>query len=194
MRLCILCSGAHEDKSMAVTMVMEKAGHSVTVVLKRIADLPVALTRVAVDAIIAVTDAYDTKADETTREVLRERPLPIVVFADRADHATMRSAIRSGVSSFIVDGFDVHRLLPVLEIASARHEEFEKLRAAREAAEVQLSERRHIERAKGILMRRRSMAEESAYQAIRCMAVNRGMRVGEVARSIIYVEEMIAKS
>lgn len=194
MKLCILCSGAHEDKCMAVTTVMEKAGHTVTVALKRVLDLPAALARVSVDAIITVTDTFDVVAAEMTRRILSDRRLPIVVFADRADTEVMRSAIRSGVSSFIIDGYDVHRLLAVLEIASARHEEIEKLRAAREAAEVQLSERKHIERAKGILMRRRNMAEASAYQEMRHMASNRGVRVGEIARSIIHVEEMIAKS
>lgn len=194
MRLCILCSGAHEDKSVSVTTVMEKAGHSVAVALKRVSDLPAALTRVSVDAIITVTDTFDAVVAEVTRAILHERRLPIVVFADRAETEVMRSAIRSGVSSFIIDGFNVHRLLAILEIASARHEELEKLRAAREAAEVQLSERKHIERAKGILMRRRNMAEASAYQEMRHMASNRGVRVGEVARSIIRVEEMIAKS
>jgi response regulator NasT len=194
MKLCILCSGAHEDKCIPVTTVMEKAGHTIAVALKRVADLPAAVARVSVEAIIMVTDTFDAVAAEAAREVLRDRRLPIVVFADRSDTEVMRSAIRWGVSSFIIDGFEIHRLLAVMEIASARHEELEKLRAAREAAEVQLSERKHIERAKGILMRRRNMAEASAYQEMRHMASNRGVRVGEIARSIIHVEEMIAKS
>jgi response regulator NasT len=55
-------------------------------------------------------------------------------------------------------------------------------------------ERRVIERAKGILMRRRDLPEDEAYDVLRKMAMNRGRRMAEVADSIITAEEALAQN
>ncbi len=58
-------------------------------------------------------------------------------------------------------------------------------------ANLKLSERKLVERAKGILMKSRGMAEDEAYQALRRMAMDRGKRLGEIAQQIIDVTEFL---
>jgi len=56
-----------------------------------------------------------------------------------------------------------------------------------------MTERKTVERAKGILMRRRSLTENAAHAALRKMAMDRGKRVEEMAQSIILAEETLAQ-
>ncbi len=58
---------------------------------------------------------------------------------------------------------------------------------------MELAERKLVERAKGILMRRRNLPENVAYTALRKMAMDRGKRLAEVAESIVTAEEALAQ-
>ena len=122
-----------------------------------------------------------------------ERPLPIVVFAERSDRDVARTAIQAGISAYVVQGLQAERIAPILETAMARFTEFQNLRRQRDQASTKLAERKCVERAKGILMRRRNVPENVAYQALRRMAMDRGKRIGEVAKNIVTAEEMLAK-
>ena len=66
------------------------------------------------------------------------------------------------------------RLAPVLQVAIARFAQDRALRAQLDEAQAQLSERKQIERAKGILMARLRCSEEQAYSQLRKLAMDRG--------------------
>lgn len=125
--------------------------------------------------------------------LLQQTPLPVAVFADRSDQESLQAAVKAGVSAFVVDGFRPSRVLPVLEAACTRFREFQALREERDAAVMQLAERKTVERAKGILMRRRQLAEDEAYTALRKMAMDKNKRLIEVAESIVTAEEVFTQ-
>ena len=49
----------------------------------------------------------------------------------------------------------------------------------------QLAERKLVDRAKGILMKTRGLDEETAYALMRKRAMDRNLRIGEVAQKVI---------
>ncbi|HQR61227.1 MAG TPA: ANTAR domain-containing protein, partial [Methylophilaceae bacterium] len=61
-----------------------------------------------------------------------------------------------------------------------------------ESTTTKLAERKDVERAKGILMKQRGLDEEAAYQALRKMAMERGTRLGEIARQVIQAAELLS--
>src|SRR6266581_1301877 len=71
------------------------------------------------------------------------------------------------------------------EVAAALFDEHQRLRAELVEANLKLSERKLVERAKGILVKSRGMGEDEAYQALRRMAMDRGKRLGEIAQQVI---------
>lgn len=193
MKLCVLCTGAHQGQATMIGDKLRGAGHSVVADLSDCEQLHRAAASTEMDAMVLVAGEYDAPLASAVQGLLGERRVPIVVFADQGEAGAVRAAVRAGVGSFVVDGFHVNRVAQVLDVAIERFQEHERLRIARDAAEERLTERKFIERAKGILMRRRNVSEDSAYQALRHMAMDRGLRVGEIARNIIHVEDMIAK-
>jgi response regulator NasT len=63
--------------------------------------------------------------------------------------------------------------------------ENEALRNELAKAKLKLAERVYVERAKGVLMKLRGLDEDSAYRALRRMAMNNNRRIGEVARRFL---------
>jgi response regulator NasT len=123
--------------------------------------------------------------------VSRDQPRPIVMFTDEHDPQVMRQAIRSGVSAYIVEGIQAERLQPILDVAMARFESDQALRAQLQARELQLAERKRIELAKGLLMKMKGCAEEEAYTLMRRQAMGRQQKLAQVAEQIIAMHEML---
>lgn len=117
----------------------------------------------------------------------QSHPRPIVLFTRDGDSEKIRTATLAGVSAYVVDGFASERLRPILEAARARFSAFEAMKRKLESTELRLSEREEIERAKNILMKQRGWSEDQAYQAMRKMAMNEGIRLNEVARHVVEI-------
>ena len=65
------------------------------------------------------------------------------------------------------------------------------MRTELDHAKTRLADQRDIERAKGLLMKRRSIDEAAAYGLLRKMAMNRKQRIGELARTVLAAADMI---
>lgn len=143
------------------------------------------------DIIIIDIESPDRDTLENMRHVTRDNPKPIVIFAEQGDTEIIQSAIRAGVSAYVVDGLSRKRVKPVMDVAIARFREFQALQ--NELAEVKnrLSDRKHIDRAKGLLIEKYRMTEEEAYGALRKMAMNRNQRIAEVALNVIAMMETL---
>lgn len=138
-------------------------------------------------------------ADSPTRDTLEQlfivnerNPRPIVLFTDERNNATMKAALRAGVSAYIVAGLAADRLQPILEVALARFEQDRAVRAELEAAKTQLVERKLIERAKGIVMKQKGVSEDEAYRLLRKLAMDRNQRLLDVAQHVIDIANLLS--
>jgi response regulator NasT len=123
-----------------------------------------------------------------------QSPRPIVMFASDDRSEAIRDAVRAGVSAYVVDGLDAERVKAIVDVACARFEEFQRLKIELAAANLKLSERKLVDRAKGLLMKARGLDEEQAFQALRRLAMDRKQRLGEVAQLLIDAAEMLGKT
>jgi len=193
MRLRILLVTDHDDRAALLEQALDAVRHQVVAVIRLDDDLCFYAHQARPDAVVISLDQPDTALVGQLEQLAHDQALPVVVFADRSGSEPLRAAVRAGVSAYVVDGLEAARVGPVLETAIARFTEFQALRRERDAAVARLSERKIVERAKGILMRRRGLPENAAYQALRRMAMDRGKRLADVAESVIVAEEMLAR-
>jgi two-component system, response regulator / RNA-binding antiterminator len=193
MRLRILLMTDHGDRTAMLEQALGVAHHQVVAAIRPDDDLCFYARQARPDAVVVSLATPDPALVQQLEQLSREQPLPVVVFADRSDATRLRAAVKAGVSSYVVDGLEVARVTPVLEAALVRFREFQALRLERDAAVARLSERKVIDRAKGVLMQRRGLSEDAAYQTLRRMAMDRGKRLADVAESIITAEEMLAR-
>ena len=78
-----------------------------------------------------------------------------------------------------------------MRVAMERFETEQQLRAELHDTKSRLAERKVIERAKGILMKQRQYSEEEAFVALRSLAMQRGIRLGEAAQQVIDVASLL---
>ncbi|APA68959.1 MULTISPECIES: ANTAR domain-containing response regulator [unclassified Janthinobacterium] len=137
-------------------------------------------------------------AESDARDVLehiviatRDERRPIVLFTEDGATASIDAAMAAGVSAYIVAGLQAERIQPVLNVALARFRQEEKLRAELLDTRHKLQERKVIERAKGLLMTHHGLTEEQAYQRLRSMAMNKKLKLADIAQRILDVEDLL---
>jgi len=167
-----------------------QAGYDVVETSSTAAALLDRVAAVAPDVIIIGIDSPTRDTLEQLSFVTRDRPRPIVLFtADRASE-TIQASLRAGVSAYIVAGMQPDRLKPILDVAVARFEQEQALRHELKDANDKLAERKLVERAKGLLMRDKGVAEDVAFRMMRKLAMDRNRRLADVAQQIIDIAEL----
>ena len=167
------------------------AGHQVVAVLADSADLTAEVSRICPDIILIDTEAPSRDTLEHLAAMHREMPRPVVIFAQASDDATIRKAIAAGVAAYVVDGLEPGRIKPVIEVAIARFEAHQALRQELSAATQKLSDRKVIDRAKGILMKSRGLDEEVAYASLRRLAMDRGQPLAQAAKDVVDMAKLL---
>jgi two-component system, response regulator / RNA-binding antiterminator len=124
-------------------------------------------------------------------QVSRSVRRPIAMFVDRSDTDMIAAAVEAGVGAYIVDGLKKERVKSILELAVSRFHAFNRIRDELEHAKQALEERKIVDRAKGILMKERSLTEEEAYALLRKAAMNENRRVAEVAQSLLTAARLL---
>ncbi len=116
---------------------------------------------------------------------------PVVMFTHDGDKEKIKIATQAGVSAYVVGDIPSERLIPVIDAAVARFEEFNHLRAELNMANLKLDERKVIERAKGLMMRQRQIDEEEAYTLLRNMAMKKNMKLAYLSHQLIEAAKML---
>lgn len=164
---------------------LEDAGINVVAEVDGGIHLPQYIEAVQPDAILIDSASPSRDILEQLVVMSQHNPRPVVMFADNADQEVIKQAIQAGVSAYVYDGIKPSRIQALLEVASARFQAEQELKS--ELADVQgkLSDRKLVEKAKGILMQQKQLPEDEAYQLLRRTAMNRNMRIAELAQQII---------
>ena len=141
---------------------------------------------IIVDAESAARDALEHVVMAT-----RDERRPIVMFTNDDDTSNVKAAVAAGVSAYIVAGLAAERIRPILDVAMARFQHEQALRRELADANSDLQERKVIDRAKGLIMQRQGLSEKDAYDKLRKTAMDRGLRLADVAQRILDVADLL---
>ena len=180
------------ERGEVLQRALAQSGYAVIAYAPSTFDLHRQVSALKPDVIIIDTDSPDRDTLENLCVMNRDAPRPVVMFTHDGDSAKIRAAVAAGVSAYVVDGMGAERVGPIIEAAVARFEQFQALRRELDDTETKLSERKVIERAKGILMRSRNLSEEDAYRTLRRQAMETNARLAEVARQVVAVSGLLA--
>lgn len=179
------------ERARSLRLGLLASDHNIVAVLPADPFLPERLSQIAPDMIIVDAESQARDTLEHVVMATRDERRPIVLFTNDDDTSQVGAAIAAGVSAYVVAGLAPERIRPVLEVAMARFQHEESLRRELAEARTQLSERKTIDRAKGILMARHSLTEDQAYARLRKTAMDRGMKLAEVAQRIVDVADLL---
>ncbi|MBX3606050.1 MAG: ANTAR domain-containing protein [Piscinibacter sp.] len=184
-------SAAEAERSRSLRIGLLESGYNIVAVLPADPFLPERLAQIGPDMIIVDAESQARDTLEHVVMATRDARRPIVLFTNDEDTSQVGAAIAAGVSAYVVAGLAPERVRPVLEVALARFRHEENLRRELADARTQLSERKTIDRAKGILMQRHQLSEEAAYARLRKSAMDRGMKLADVAQRIVDVADLL---
>ena len=140
-----------------------------------------------------IVDAESDARDSLEHVVMatRDARRPIVLFTNDDDTSHVKDAVAAGVSAYIVAGLEPTRIRPILDVAMARFEHEQGLRRELADAKDELQDRKTIARAKTMLMQRQGLSEPLAYDKLRKAAMDKGLRMGEVAQRLLDAADLL---
>jgi len=183
---------AQAERSRSLRIGLLENGYNIVAVLPADMFLPERLAQISPDMVIVDAESGARDTLEHVVVATRDARRPIVLFTNDEDTSHVGAAIAAGVTAYVVSGLAADRVKPVLEIALARFEHEESMRRELADARSQLSDRKVIDRAKGILMKRQGLPENEAYALLRKAAMDKGLKLVDVAQRIIDVAELLA--
>ncbi|WP_425260521.1 ANTAR domain-containing response regulator [Rubrivivax sp. RP6-9] len=179
------------ERSRSLRIGLLEAGYNVVAVLPVDAFLPDRLAQIQPDMIIVDAESQARDTLEHVVMATRDARRPIVMFTEDNDTSHVRAAIAAGVTAYVVAGLAPDRVKPVLEVALARFEHEETLRRELAEARTQLAERKLLDRAKGLLMQRHGITEPEAYKRLRKAAMDKGLKMTEIAQRIVDAADLL---
>lgn len=141
------------------------------------------------DVVIMDIKMPDLDGIEAAKILTQEQIAPVLLLTAYSQRDLVDRAKEAGVVGYLVKPFREQEILPAIEIALARFQEFRELK--KETADLQetLETRKVVDRAKGILMDQQGMTEQEAFRKIQKTSMNSRKPMKEVAEAIILAHE-----
>lgn len=179
------------ERSRQLRIGLLENGYNVVAVLPADTFLYERLAQLQPDMIIVDAESEARDSLEHVVMATRDARRPIVLFTNDNDTSHVKDAVAAGVSAYIVAGLSPERIRPILDVAMARFEHEQGLRQELADARTELQDRKVIDRAKGLLMQRQNLNERDAYEKLRKAAMDKGLRLGEVAQRILDAADLL---
>ena len=189
MRVLVVDESAERVELLRAALLL--AGHEVTASLSSPLALLHTIEQLQPDVIVINTDSPSRDVLEHLVMVSQRTPRPVVMFTSDGSEEAIRAATRAGVAAYVVDGLDENRIKTIVDVAVARFEERQDLRDQLAEANTRLADRKLIERAKGLLMKSRNLDEQAAFAALRKAAMDRKLKLSEVAQRIVDAADLL---
>lgn len=185
MSATVLIIDAHSERTRPLAQALEAAGFSVLGVVSEAEDLDEAVHRLAPDAILIDADSPSRDTLEGLAVLGKRFPRPILMLSESADTELVHEAASLGISTYAVEGLSPALLRSLVEVTMVHFQRQSSLSAELEQAQQALRDRRVIDQAKYRLVQEMGLPEEQAYHQLRRMAMERGMRLVDLAQLLL---------
>ncbi len=122
---------------------------------------------------------------DALRQIYQERVVAAVAITGDRDQELVRRAIEEHVLAYLVKPVEEHQLGPAIMVARAQFAELNELTKENVSLRQALQNRKIIERAKGVLMKRYRWTEAEAFRRLQRGAMNRRTTMVELAQNVL---------
>ncbi|MDP1656423.1 MAG: ANTAR domain-containing protein [Hylemonella sp.] len=190
------CRQAERSRSLRIGLL--ESGFNLVASLPADVFLADRLAQLQPDMVIVDAESDARDALEHVVMATREAPRPIVMFTNDSDTSHVREAVAAGVTAYVVAGLAPERIRPILDVAMVRfqheqalHQALAETRSELDEISAELKDRKLIDRAKGLLMQRQGLNEADAYTKLRKTAMDKGLKLAEVAQRMLDVADLL---
>ena len=126
---------------------------------------------------------------EAARMLTQEKIAPVLLLTAYSQRDLVDRAKEAGVVGYLVKPFREQEIVPAVDIALARFQEFRELEKEVGDLKETLETRKVVDRAKGVLMDSQHLTEAEAFRKIQKMSMNTRKPMKEIAEAIILAQE-----
>jgi AmiR/NasT family two-component response regulator len=140
---------------------------------------------------LVITDIKMPEMDgiDAATALYKERPVPVILVSAFHDTELIERAEANHVLAYLVKPIKQADLGPVIALAMRRFEQFQELRKEASDLRQALEDRKLIERAKGLLMKKAGLDEAAAFRRLQKLASDKNLKLVEAARILLTAEE-----
>jgi response regulator NasT len=173
----VLIANEREERVLLVSTIVRSLGHVVIAASIEVGDVGALTAREHPDVALVGLGESSNHALELIDRIVREASCPVIALLEGHDREFVDQAAKRGVFAYLVDG-DADELQSALDITLSRFAEYHNLQGA-------FGRRARIEQAKGILMARRSIGSDQAFELLREHSQQGGSKLFDVAQAIV---------
>jgi len=141
------------------------------------------------DLVITDIKMPDKDGLDAAIEISRDKPTPVVLVSAYYDNDLINRALQDHVLAYLIKPIKQADLETAIALAMRRFQEFQALHKQSDDLRQALEDRKIVERAKGSIMTRSGLDEQTAFRRLQKMAADKNLKLVEVARTILLAEE-----
>jgi len=155
---------------------LTRLGHQVVAVAADGRELVEKCRAAAPDLVITDIKMPDLDGIDAAAQLYRERPVPVILVSAYHDPSLIERAEVDHILAYLVKPIKQADLAPAIEAADLRQA---------------LEDRKVIERAKGVLMKRANLDEQDAFRRLQKLASEKSRKLVDIAQMVLVAEEAI---
>ncbi|WP_408009238.1 ANTAR domain-containing response regulator [Pseudalkalibacillus sp. A8] len=122
---------------------------------------------------------------KASKIISQTRKIPILMLTAYSQKDFIEGAKEANVLGYLVKPISESNLIPAVEIALAQAKQMSRFEEEIDRRDRKLKARKRIERAKGILMKEKNLSEETAYEKMRKISMNKQISLERTAIAIL---------
>jgi response regulator NasT len=166
-------------------------GHQVVAVARTGRELVELCAATKPDLVITDIKMPDMDGIEAATQLYRHSSVPVILVSAYHDPAYIQRAEADHILAYLVKPIKQADLEPAIGIAMRRFEQFQTLRKETADLKQALQDRKVIEKAKGILMKKAGLDEHDAFRRLQKLASDKNRKLIEIAQIILTAEEAL---
>lgn len=172
---------------------LPRLGHEVVAAVENGRQLVEACHELAPDLVITDIKMPELDGIEAAASIFRDRPTPVILVSAFHDPELIERAEQDHVMAYLVKPIKLADLETAIAISMRRYEQFQSLR--REATDLRqaLEDRKIIERAKGVLMKKLKLDEHDAFRRLQKISNERNLKLVDVANTLLLSEQILGE-
>jgi response regulator NasT len=166
-------------------------GHQVVAVAQTGRELVSLCAATHPDLVITDIKMPDMDGIDAAAQLYRNGPVPVILVSAFHEPEFIRRAEADHILAYLVKPIKQADLEPAIGIAMRRFEQFQALRKETSDLKQALEDRKVIEKAKGILMKKAGLDEHDAFRRLQKLASDKNRKLIEIAQMILTAEEAL---
>ena len=173
--------------------ILPRLGHAVVSVARTGQELVENCLASHPDLVITDIKMPDMDGIEAAVEIYKKVTVPVILVSAHHDPEFIRRAEADHILAYLVKPIKQSDLEPAIAIAMRRFEQFQALRKEATDLKQALEDRKIIEKAKGLMMKKAGLDEADAFKRLQKLASDKNKKLIEIAQMILTAEEAFGK-